>query len=207
MANRALSYAWGNPLSEVASPELFNQSANAHFVSENVSSITETGTALHLSNNNDLLQGASNVPSYKSLNAMASRPSYLSSPSTDISYNFMFSSPEVSGQNNRCLLDANSMFFNTSPALITDISKTSESIDFDGSNQQLKMQTSISMENDEAGLKSNRTSINDNTEWENMRSVGFPFSLAEEWKPSLSWDSPPCPSEISTSFSTNKCYN
>ncbi|XP_049384405.1 putative NAC domain-containing protein 94 [Solanum stenotomum] len=220
MANRALSYAWVNPLSEVASPELFNQSANTHFISENVSSITEAGSVLHLSNNSELLQGVSNVPSYKALNTMASRPSYLSSPSTDISYNFMFSSPEVSGQNSRCLLDANSMFFNASPGLITDISKTSESIDFDGPNQQLnsyaisssqEMQRSISMEDDEAGLRSNQTSTNDNTEWENMRSVGFPFSLttslADEWKPSLSWDSPPCPSEISTSFSTNKCYN
>lgn len=212
MANRALSYAWVNPLCEVASPELFNQSATAHFVSENVSSINETGSVPHLSSNNDLLQGTSNVPSYKSLNTMVSRPSFLSNPSTDISYNFMFSSPEVSGQNNRCLLDANSMFFNTSPGLITDISKN---IEFEGPNQQLnsfsisssqEMQRSISMEDDEAGLRSNQTSTNDNiTEWENIRSVGFP--LADEWKPSLSWDSPPCPSDISTSFSTNKCYN
>ncbi|CAN4079373.1 unnamed protein product [Withania somnifera] len=218
VANRALSYAWG--LSEVASPELFNQSATAHFGSENVSSITETGSVLHLSSNNDLLQGASNVPSYKALNTMVSRPSYISSPSTDVSCNFMFLPHEVSGQNNRCLLDANSMFFNTSPALNTDISKTSETIDFEGPNQQLnsfsicspqEMQRSISME-EEAGLRSNQTSTNDNTEWENLRSVGFPFSLttnlADEWKPSssMSWDSPSCPSEISTTYSTNKCY-
>ncbi|KAF3635560.1 putative NAC domain-containing protein 94 [Capsicum annuum] len=220
MANRALSYPWVNPLSEVASPELFNQSATAHFGSENVSTITETGSVLHLSSNNDILQGVSHVPSYKVLNNMVSRPSYLSSPSTDISCNFVFSSsPEVSGQNNRCLLDVNSMFFNTSPGLITDISKTSETIDFEGPNQQLnsfsisssqEMQKSISMEEHEAGLTSNQTSINDNiAEWENIRSVGFPFSLttiADEWKPSLSWDSPSRPSEISTAYSTSKCY-
>ncbi|PHU27699.1 putative NAC domain-containing protein 94 [Capsicum chinense] len=220
MANRALSYPWVNPLSEVASPELFNQSATAHFGSENVSTITETGSVLHLSSNNDILQGASHVPSYKVLNNMVSRPSYLSSPSTDISCNFVFSSsPEVSGQNNRCLLDVNSMFFNTSPGLITDISKTSETIDFEGPNQQLnsfsisssqEMQKSTSMEEHEAGLTSNQTSINDNiAEWENIRSVGFPFSLttiADEWKPSLSWDSPSRPSEISTAYSTSKCY-
>ncbi|XP_059295261.1 putative NAC domain-containing protein 94 [Lycium ferocissimum] len=206
MANRALSYPWINPLSEVASPEVFNQSATAHFGSENVSSITENGSVLHLSSNNDLLQGASNVPSYKAINSMVSRPSYLSSPNTDISCNFM---------------DANSMFFNTSLGLITDISKNSETIDFEGQNQQLnsfsissssqEMQRSISMEDDEAGLRSNQTSINDNiTQWENIRSVGFPFSLTtsltDEWKPSLSWDSPSCPSEISTTYSTNKCY-
>lgn len=220
MANRALSYPWVNPLSEVASPDqLFNPSSTAHFGSENVSSITETGSVLHLSSINDLLKGASNVSSYKALNTMVLRPSYLSSPSTDISCNFMFSSPEVSGQSNRCLLDPNSIFFNTSPALITDISKTSDTIDFEGPNQQLnscfssqEMQRSISMEDDdEARLRSNQTSTNDNTQWENIRSVGFPFSLttslADEWKPSLSWDSPPCPSEVSTSFSTNKCYS
>ncbi|KAM3286559.1 putative NAC domain-containing protein 94 [Capsicum chacoense] len=221
MANRALSYPWVNPLSEVASPELFNQSATAHFGSENIPTITETGSVLHLSSNNDILQGVSHVPSYKVLNNMVSRPSYLSSPSTDISCNFVFSSsPEVSGQNNRCLLDVNSMFFNTSPGLITDISKTSETIDFEGPNQQLnsfsisssqEMQKSISMEEHEAGLTSNQTSINDNIAgWENIRSVGFPFSLttslADEWKPSLSWDSPSRPCEISTAYSTSKCY-
>ncbi|KAJ8567064.1 hypothetical protein K7X08_019272 [Anisodus acutangulus] len=209
MANRALSYPWVNPLSEVASQEVFNQSVNplsevasqevfnqsatVHFSSENVSSITETGSVLNLSSNNDLLQGTSNVPSYKALNTMVSRPSFLSSPSTDISFNFM---------------DANSMFFNTSS-------------DFEGPNQQLngfsvsssqEMQRSISIEDDEAELRSNQTtSTNDNiTQWVNIRSVGFPFSLttslADEWKPSLSWDSPFCPSEISTTYSTNKSY-
>ncbi|XP_009600694.1 putative NAC domain-containing protein 94 [Nicotiana tomentosiformis] len=209
IANRALSYPWINPLSDVASPEVFNQSTTVHFSAENISSLTETGSLLHLSSTNDLLQGASNVPSYKTLNTMVSRPSFLSSPSTEVPCNFMFSSPEVS------------MFFNTPPALKNADIKTSETIDFEGSNQQMnsfsisssqEMQRSIGMEDDEAGLRSNQDSTNDNTtQWENIRSIGFPFSLttslADEWKPSLSWDSPSCPSEISTTYdSTNKCY-
>ncbi|MCE0480743.1 hypothetical protein HAX54_037845 [Datura stramonium] len=47
MANRALSYPWINPLTEVASPELFNQSATARFGSRRMSSsITENGSGL-----------------------------------------------------------------------------------------------------------------------------------------------------------------
>lgn len=46
-------------------------------------------------------------------------------------------------------------------------------------------------------------------QWETVRSIGFPFSLpsnADAWKPNLVWDSSPCPSELSTSFSTTKSY-
>ncbi|XP_047952853.1 protein FEZ-like [Salvia hispanica] len=47
--------------------------------------------------------------------------------------------------------------------------------------------------------------------WENIRAMGFPFSLppaaAEEAVVNLPWESPPCPSEMSsTTYSTNKCY-
>ncbi|KAI4346416.1 hypothetical protein L6164_007313 [Bauhinia variegata] len=44
------------------------------------------------------------------------------------------------------------------------------------------------------------------------QTIGFPFSLPPSdrtsWKATLPWDSPspPCPSDMSTSYSTNKCY-
>ncbi|OAY79191.1 Protein FEZ, partial [Ananas comosus] len=42
------------------------------------------------------------------------------------------------------------------------------------------------------------------------RTIGFPFNLAsdlsDEWKSNLSWDSPPCTTEMSTSYGTNECY-
>ncbi|XP_057787593.1 protein FEZ-like [Salvia miltiorrhiza] len=51
------------------------------------------------------------------------------------------------------------------------------------------------VEEEEGGLRKNV--------WENIRSMGFPFSLP----PNLPWESPPCPSEMSsTTYSTNKCY-
>lgn len=41
--------------------------------------------------------------------------------------------------------------------------------------------------------------------WENIRSMGFPFSLPPGNQDP--WESPPCPSEMSsTTYSTNKCY-
>lgn len=42
-----------------------------------------------------------------------------------------------------------------------------------------------------------------------VHSIGFPISLPlnnDAWKPDLVWDSSPCPSEMSTSFSTTKSY-
>ena len=55
---------------------------------------------------------------------------------------------------------------------------------------------------DEAGLRKNQGAALDN-QWGTIQSIGFPFSLPSD---NLSWDSPACPSEMSTSYSTNKCY-
>lgn len=54
---------------------------------------------------------------------------------------------------------------------------------------------------------STTTTTNIHNVWENMRSMGFPFSLPaagqDSWKGNLPWDSPSCPSEISsTGYST-----
>ncbi|EYU22420.1 hypothetical protein MIMGU_mgv1a022481mg [Erythranthe guttata] len=35
---------------------------------------------------------------------------------------------------------------------------------------------------------------------------GLPMSFTDAWKSNLVWDSSPCPSELSTSYSTNNCY-
>lgn len=51
-------------------------------------------------------------------------------------------------------------------------------------------------------------------QWEAVRPLGFPFNLplplstvvADPWKPSMIWDSLPCPTEMSTNFPTTKCY-
>lgn len=90
-----------------------------------------------------------------------------------------------------------------------EASKNSDSLDFDTTQQQqhhynLVMQESINGEDEGVGLRKN---ANIHHLWENIR---FPFSLPagqEPWKANLPWDSPPCPSEMSsTTYSTNKSY-
>ncbi|KAL0450556.1 UNVERIFIED_CONTAM: hypothetical protein Slati_1612000 [Sesamum latifolium] len=112
------------------------------------------------------------------------------------------------------------MLFNLSPALASEACKTSESIDFEGPQQQFNgysvnssqvMQASINPEDEQEGFRKNLGITNTHNQWGNLRSMGFPFSLPsavpDSWKPNLPWDSPPCPSEISsTNYSTNKCY-
>ena len=61
------------------------------------------------------------------------------------------------------------------------------------------------------GLKKNSGAVQVNNQWGAIRSIGFPSNWPQNdtWKPTLLWDSdsPPYPSDMSTSYSTNKCYN
>ncbi|KAA8530359.1 hypothetical protein F0562_005069 [Nyssa sinensis] len=102
------------------------------------------------------------------------------------------------------------------PSCKSEIGKTSESIDFEGPQQQFNSFSSSSPQDlqgniEEIGLRKNQSATHGNNQWENVRSIGFPFSLPssqpDEWNPNLPWNSPSCPSEMSTTYSTNKCYN
>lgn len=201
MAHRALSHSWAASLSET-SPDAFTYT---QFNSENISSTTQ----------NEFQQAnfsALNIPSYKNISAITGKPSTFTSPNRDyFPGNLVFSPPEeVSG-----------MVFNLSPALDGEPCKNSESIDFEGPQHQFiggyshnsseVMQVSINGEDEQVDFRKNQSTTNIHNMWENIRSMGFPFSLPpavpDSWKPNLPWDSPPCPSEISsTTYSTDKCY-
>ncbi|KAE8021673.1 hypothetical protein FH972_007544 [Carpinus fangiana] len=228
MAQRAFSHSWVSSLPEtLASDNMFTQ--GTQFSSENISCTTEIGSAaIQFCSNNELQQEASaancfsafNIPSnYKPINI----PTVLSKPASmfplsneDLPNGFTFSSLEASGPT-KCTVDTGSMFLN--PALIGHISNASESIDSQGRPQQQQFSGfSISMpqemqENMGTGedyeAAGGLIRKNSNDEWGTIRSIGFPFSLPsnDAWiKPNLPWDSPPCPSEMSTSYSTNTCY-
>ncbi|CAI9752717.1 unnamed protein product [Fraxinus pennsylvanica] len=205
MAQRALTHSWVASLSET-SPDSITQGVHyAQFSSENISSTTDTKSSIQLCSRNELPQGSSanfpnlNYPSYK---PVINNLSISATSNGDFLNNNMFLSPdEESRPMNKSALDVTSMIFNSSPALI---SKTLDSIDFEGPQHQFnsfpiissqEMQESISMEDDEWGLR---------------RMVAFPFNLPstvpDEWESNLPWESPPCPSEISTTYSTNNCY-
>lgn len=223
MAHRALSHSWVSPLPETTSSDMFTQGSHStQFSPENMSCTTETSSAMQLCNelqqNSTASYSALDIPSYRPINPTFYKPFSLGNSNGDFQNGLVFSPPDMSGPSTKSTVDVTSMIFNLSPALIGDASKTSESIDFGGPQQQFTnfsmsspedMQGSIGTGEDDAGSTKNHNLKHGNNQWGNIRSIGFPFtlpsSLADEWKPNLPWDSPPCPSEMSTTYPTNRC--
>ncbi|KAG0480389.1 hypothetical protein HPP92_011247 [Vanilla planifolia] len=185
-AQRALAHSWmsNSTLSEAA-----------HFGSENISCTTEVGSSLQF--------GAIEQQAYPTLgNPMPT--------------NFMFSMPETS-MLPKPSVDMAALFLNLAPDMLQDVEKRSPSIDFGQPHQftvtfPLEANGSLATEEEDMiGKKNvNGSTIISNGQWGNFRNMSFPFNLAanasEEWKQSLPWDSALCPSEMSTGYSTNKCY-
>ncbi|CAA2990866.1 NAC domain-containing 94 [Olea europaea subsp. europaea] len=201
IAQRALNNSWVTSLSET-SPDSIIQGGHSQFTSENISSTTNTKSSIQLCSSNQGSPSNFSDLSYPSYKPIISRPSISATSNGDFLSNFMFLSPdEESGPTNKSSFDLTSTIFNSSPACV---GKTSECIDFEGPQHQFnifpmissqEMQETISLEDDEWGLR---------------RTVAFPFNLPstvpDELKSNLPWDSPPCPSEFSASYSTNNCY-
>ncbi|WRX21687.1 NAC domain - like 10, partial [Theobroma cacao] len=224
MAQRALSHPWISSLPETTASEILHQGAPCtQFSSENISCTTEIESAIHLCSNSELQQGSTasfstvDIHSYKPFNTTVYRPSLFSVSNGDLHNNFMFSQLDMSGAP-KCTVDAAPMLL--SPPLISDVTKASESIDFGGQQQQYSgfsislpqdMQGNAGVGESEEGMKRNSNATPDDNPWGTIRSMGFPFSLPpnvpDTWKPNLPWDSPQCPSEMSTTYSTDKCYS
>ncbi|GFY82997.1 NAC (No Apical Meristem) domain transcriptional regulator superfamily protein [Actinidia rufa] len=131
---------------------------------------TETGSPIQLCTNNDILISTSgfsalDIPSYKPIN-----------PTVHKNISFHRSKWRRSSQLH-VLTYRNPRpchVFNLSPTLIGEASNTSESIDLEGSQQHFDS-FSIGSPQDIQG---------------NIRTISFPFSLPDAWKPNLPWDSP-----------------
>ncbi|XVE83788.1 hypothetical protein DITRI_Ditri16bG0115000 [Diplodiscus trichospermus] len=223
MAQRTLSHSWINSLPETAASDAIHQGALfTQFSSENISCTTRIGSAIQLCSNSELQQGSTasfsvlDIPSYKSFNtATINRPSPFPVPNGDLHNNNndnMFSRLDMSGSP-KCTVDAASMLL--SPHLIPDVTKASESIDFQqdsGFSISLPqdMQGNAGVEENAEGTRKYLDATSDDSHWGTIRSMGFPFSLSpdvpDSWKRNLPWDSPQCPSEVSTTYSTDKCY-
>ncbi|KAJ6423577.1 hypothetical protein OIU84_024532 [Salix udensis] len=221
MAQRALSHSWVSPVlpDSTGASEPFAQGAHC---TENMSCVTEIGSSFHPgSNGSDFQQASFSVPDhinpYKPINPAVYR-SYLCPESNgDLSSSLLYSQLDIS-----CPIkyadDAHSTLLN--PALIGAAAEASESIEYEGSRQQLsgfsinplqEMQMCTGDDHEEAGLRKNPGSIHESNLVGSIRSIGFPFSLPsnlphDAWRSNLAWDSPSCPSEMSTTYSTNKCY-
>lgn len=214
MAQRALSHSWVSPslpATTMAADILSHHAHCTQFSSENMSCTAENGSSIDFCCNNDLQQvsatsfSALDIHSYKPISPAACKPSLFPIPNAgDLQNSSMLFPLEVPG---------------SSPGLL-NLPLGSNSIDFEGPQQQFSafsinlsedLQGNIQAGDEDTGFRRSPSAGQaDYNPCGNIRSIGFPFSLpsniADSWKPKLPWDSPPCPSEMSTSYSTNKDY-
>ncbi|CAK9183760.1 unnamed protein product [Ilex paraguariensis] len=120
----------------------------------------------------------------------------------------------------KCSGDASSLLLNMPSSMFGGFGKaseTNESIAYSGLQQQWKGFSSTLAPEMQGNLgPGEESSINDTNlmefgdQWETMRSGGFPFSLPfsmpYEWKSNLLWYPSPCPTEMSSNYSTNRGY-
>ncbi|KAL9247712.1 hypothetical protein vseg_021115 [Gypsophila vaccaria] len=186
MAQRALSHSWISPLPEINPiSDMFghapNSNATHHFTPETMSCTTD-------------LQGSSSAESF---NPVMLRTSACPTSLADLPTNLMmFPSIDMIGIP-RSTADVSSMLLNISPAFTNEVAKVTNIVGFGGPQQQFNgFPVSLTQTNhaeDQLYFRKIQNQM-----WNNTRSVGFPGTL--------SWDSAPCPSELSTSISSNKCY-
>ncbi|KAF5735539.1 hypothetical protein HS088_TW15G01046 [Tripterygium wilfordii] len=227
MAQQALSHSWASSFpTEITISDALNQGGHCHqFSSENISCTTGIASVIPFCGNNGLQQASTStfsalhVLSYKPLNPTFYKPSLIPNSNGELLNSFMFSQSEA----DQCTFDVSCILLNQ--ALVGDTSKgSSETINFAGPHQPLGVPQSVYMhqdmqenmggvgEEDQGGLKKNQSETHDSNQWGTPRSIGFPFSLPSsvpnDWKLDLPWDSdsPPWPSDTSSSYSTNKCY-
>ncbi|GMI67398.1 hypothetical protein HRI_000409100 [Hibiscus trionum] len=84
-----------------------------------------------------------------------------------------------------------------------EITNNSGSIDFEGKQRHFNG-FSISLPQDLQGTGKTSNEALEESNWRSIRPMGFPFSLSPNELDSR--NSPQCPSEISTTYSTHKCY-
>ncbi|KAI4352581.1 hypothetical protein L6164_006818 [Bauhinia variegata] len=214
MAQKALSHSWMNHLPESMVSDILNQgttNSNQFINSENISCTTEIGSAA---------AAAIQFCGSKELHQQVSSANLTATCSENI-HSKCSQFPALNGD----FGDNGSFIFSTLDGSTVEPAKCAagsmilnpDYLSFEGPNQQFSG-CSISVVADEQEC-SRKSSVNPAPvpQWEiTGRPInGFPFSLppndsATNWKPinTLAWDSPspPCPSDMSTSYSTNKCY-
>lgn len=206
---------------------------NSHqFSSENMSLTSKASCSpIQFSINNDMITAFSplDFASYKSLNQMVDKshdqlPISSSTTTGDLPSSFFFSPLETS-MPAKCTVDLSSMLLNMPSSMLGDFgTKPTTTIDhYGGPPQEHCNGFSINLLQDMQGnvdgpgqghehdhanalmMKTIPNLMHADEQWETVRSIGFPFN-ADAWRTNLVWDSSPCPSELSTSFSTTKSY-
>ncbi|KAK7381305.1 hypothetical protein VNO78_33895 [Psophocarpus tetragonolobus] len=198
MAQKALSHPWISQLPGSIISDMFTQGATNHQLGSPAIQFCGDKQELHQVSNQAIITNfsASDIPTYKPINSSTvSKPSpQIPVSDGDLADNFIFYSGPT-----KCTLDATSM-----------LSPNPDYVAFEEPSQQQYSDFSINLPHDMQQNISTETGTKEQ-DWETIgRTTGFPFSLSppyDAWKASsVAWDSPPCPSEMSTTYSTNKCY-
>ncbi|KAL3511127.1 hypothetical protein ACH5RR_030528 [Cinchona calisaya] len=127
----------------------------------------------------------------------------------------------ISHQPSKCpTIDASSLLLNMSSSVFGDFDKVTQdqyyfqNFSITLPDQELRRNIVNHDDQEETALVNiHNVAQRDDQEWgSTMKSIGYPFNFPlnmadDQWKSNLLWDSSPCPSsDLSTSFSTNKCY-
>ncbi|CAK9136358.1 unnamed protein product [Ilex paraguariensis] len=231
-AQRALSHSWVSRLPETTASDMLTQQAHSpsqfsSTITDNISLTTKINSTTQFGYNRDLQHSyltsfsPLDVHPYKPINKFTGNPSQVSISKGDLPESgHTFSSPETSEKGQSCAedssYDVSSFMLNMSSSIFGDIGKASESIDYRELQDQYncfitptpEMQGNLQCHGEETTFandnETNMTQFAD--QWGALRSVGFPLglplSMPDAWKSNLLWDSSPCPTQMSTNYST-----
>ncbi|XVE53241.1 hypothetical protein DITRI_Ditri02bG0188200 [Diplodiscus trichospermus] len=232
-AQRALSQSWVSPVllpetSSISDMPSRGSDSSSQLSSENIPLNAKTSSSqVQFNLNTDLLQTSTAAFSpldfapYKPITQMAAgKPPQFPMSNGDLtSLIFAPLDHHQPSSSAKSAVDFTSMLLNMSSSMLGDGAhfgggSQDHCNGFSGSTLPHDMQGNMMINNgdhENSMFKSqNVNHVND--QWETVRSLGFPFSLplpamsmGDAWKPSMPWDSS-CPSEMSTSFSSTKCY-
>ncbi|KAI3722402.1 hypothetical protein L2E82_33440 [Cichorium intybus] len=188
MAQRALSHSWMSSLPEHKSSDLYTESNQLS--NNNDSRLTSPDTFTPL-----------DTSLYTPMNLTTSKVSPFSIPHTDFPRGFMFSTVDISTPTTTSTSDVAPSLFNFDPDLLVDGSKINPESILGGPQHQFDTFSMNSSQVMQGSI---------DTEWVKVRTGAFPLSLPsnvnDDWNLNMPWDSPTCPSEMSTTYSTNKCH-
>ncbi|KAF5449650.1 hypothetical protein F2P56_030073 [Juglans regia] len=228
---RAFSHSWVSPgvlpESNITHHDMLPKCPHyTQFGSENMSLASKTSCtpAIQFSFNNDITAFSPlDFASYRSLNQMAvdKVPPQLPNISTEEHHSSFFFSPLETSVPAKCTtVDISSMLLNMPSSMLGDFGTKSfqSTVDYGSGPKEpcnglisINLLQDMQRNVDGGGEQAHALMKNPLTDdqLDSVHSIGFPFSLPlnnDAWKLDLAWDSSPCPSEMSTSFSTTKSY-
>ncbi|XP_022727016.1 protein FEZ-like [Durio zibethinus] len=230
-AQRALSQSWVSPIlpeTSSVSDMPSRGTKSSQLSSENIPLTAKTSSStVQFNHNTDLLQTSTVVFSpldfvpYKPITQMAAgKPAQLPMSNGDLTSLSFAPLDQYSSSTAKSAVDVTSMLLNMSSSMFGDYGMASDIAHFGGGSQDNgfsgtlpdEMQGNMINNGDpENSLFKSLNVSHVDDQWETVRSIGFPFSLPlpmnmeDAWKPSMPLYSS-CPSDISTSFSSTKCY-